>query len=610
MALRLLILLLFSFSISYSQNLSDTLLLDQVVVSENRIQATLKNSSRNISIINASELQNSPIRSLSEALSFEPGIDVRQRGVHGMQSDISIRGGTFEQSLILINGIKMTDPQTGHHSMNLPIPLFAVDRIEITKGAAASLYGQNAYSGAINIISLLPKERKFKGEISFGDFNLQHYSAFAAIPFGRLKQTIAINHSKSNGYRQNTDYQMSQIYYENEYQLTTQQTISSLLSYSNRKLGANGFYSNRFPEQFEAIETGIAALIYQYKTSKVKIKANFYGRQNYDEFLLIRNQPSFYRNRHTTKTIAGEFHLNMINRFGQSGFGLEWRSESITSSNLGNHTRVFNGAFVEHKYYNKRLDGRIGLYVNHYQSFGLKFFPGAELGYHISRHHKIYSSYGVSYRIPTYTELFYKDPTTIGNSQLKPEQAITYDLGYRYIKNGFKSELVAYRRNARNMIDYFRATSELPVNTNLWIPQNVLKVDFFGFESNNIVTFKNDSVKSGFNRVIFSWHFIEALISKDVDLETKYSLSSLRHQIIAGAEYKIAYRYFIHFKARYIMRFNLETYPLFDLKFTSKINKHFQGFVMISNLTNTQYIEAGYAIMPGRWLSCGLNYSL
>src|SRR5690606_7077169 len=121
--------------------------LDEIIIQENRIQIPFSKQSRNISLVDRQQIETTPARSLPEVLTFVPGVDVRQRGVTGIQADIGIRGGSFEQTLMLLNGIKLSDPQTGHHMMNVPVPLVNVDRVEVLKGPASRIFGQNAYTG-------------------------------------------------------------------------------------------------------------------------------------------------------------------------------------------------------------------------------------------------------------------------------------------------------------------------------------------------------------------------------------------------------------------------------------------------------------------------------
>ena len=127
--------------------------LDSITITSARIELPFKENSRTITVITSKDIQESPATNLAELLQQEAGIDVRRQGVNGMQSDLYIRGGSFDQTLLLIDGIKVEDPQTGHHTLNMALPLEVIERIEIIKGPAARVFGQNAFTGAINIVT-------------------------------------------------------------------------------------------------------------------------------------------------------------------------------------------------------------------------------------------------------------------------------------------------------------------------------------------------------------------------------------------------------------------------------------------------------------------------
>ena len=90
---------------------------------------------------------------MTDALRLLPGVWVRQRGPFGSQTDISVRGASFGQTLVLVDGVRINDPQTGHHSGDLPVALEDIARIELLAGAGSSLHGADAVGGVINIIT-------------------------------------------------------------------------------------------------------------------------------------------------------------------------------------------------------------------------------------------------------------------------------------------------------------------------------------------------------------------------------------------------------------------------------------------------------------------------
>ena len=127
--------------------------LDSIIINSTRISIPFKKNSRTINIITAKDIKNSAATNVADLLQQVAGVDIRRRGTGGGQSDLYIRGGGFDQTLLLIDGIKMDDAQTGHHTMNAVLPIEVIERIEIIKGPAARIFGQNAFTGAINIVT-------------------------------------------------------------------------------------------------------------------------------------------------------------------------------------------------------------------------------------------------------------------------------------------------------------------------------------------------------------------------------------------------------------------------------------------------------------------------
>lgn len=203
----------------FSQVDSSKFVLKEVVVKENRMQIPFLKVSQNITLITKANIQATPARSLQEVLAFTPGIDVRQRGISGVQADIGIRGGSFEQTLILVNGIKLSDPQTGHHMMNIPVPLQAIERIDVLIGPGSRIFGQNAYAGAINIITALPEKKSIVVQGFGGDFGMLGGNVYAALPIRKYKQVVSASHDASKGYWHNSDFKVSNMYYESGFNL-------------------------------------------------------------------------------------------------------------------------------------------------------------------------------------------------------------------------------------------------------------------------------------------------------------------------------------------------------------------------------------------------------
>jgi len=592
---------------------SDTSAVDlsEIIIRENRLQIPFNRTSRNISIIGRKEIETTPARSLQEVLSFTPGVDVRQRGVSGVQANIGIRGGNFEQTLMLINGIKLTDPQTGHHMMNIPVPLQAIQRIEVLKGPASRIYGQNAYAGAINVITTLPETKSLNFQGYGGDFGMRGASLVTSLPIGEYRQTISASHDASDGHWHNSDFKVSNLFYEGGFNINSANEIKVMAAMSDRTFGANGFYTNAFPDQWESVQTYLSAISHTYDRNDLYLQTRAYWRRNVDEFRLRRFEPEFFTNNHTSDVLALELNGSYTTVAGVTGFGIEGRNEEIDSNNLGNRKRQFLGVFAEHRVeFGDGFDFRAGIYSNYYDQYGWKHFPGAEVGYQVSNHSRVYSNYGASYRIPSFNELYYEDPSNVSNPDLQPEQAQNFEIGYRYTKEGFRFETNYFYRYTQNLIDWTRSPSETVPNPNRWQPRNISQVTFHGIETGVIYAVNMGSKHLKLKEVSFSYNYIDASLIQAEGLESRYSLNALRHQLIGGIQTEIVQRAEVTVKARYLERMALEPYFLLDARIDYNRLKTVGFFAEASNITNTEYIEAGFVQMPGRWFRAGISVNL
>ncbi|WP_194777162.1 TonB-dependent receptor plug domain-containing protein [Pararhodonellum marinum] len=597
-------ILLFHIAVAHQD--STLVQLDEVIIQENRMAIPFNKVSRNISVINRKEIETTPARSLQEILAFTPGLDVRQRGIAGVQADIGIRGGSFEQTLMLVNGIKLSDPQTGHHMMNIPVPLASIQQVEVLKGPGSRIFGQNAYTGAINVITSLPEEKALQIQAYGGDFGMRGYGFMGALPVGKFKQTLSLSHDASNGHWYNSDFKVTNVFYEAGMDLNETQEIKVMAAYADRTFGANGFYTSAFPDQWESIQTYLGALSHTYETQTFFLNSRAYWRRNEDEFRLRRNEPAFFQNIHTTDVLALEFNSRIESKFGTSGLGLEGRKEMIDSNNLGERDRTLLGAFAEHRVeFLDKADFRAGVYSNYYSEYGWKHFPGAELGYQLSKVTRLYANYGISFRIPTYTDLYYNGPTNIGNDELVPEQARNYEAGVKINHQQFRIELVYFNRYTQNLIEWTRPNEETP-----WQPQNFNEVLFQGLEFAINYRLPTTNQKIQFSELNFSYNYIDTNLIEQEGLQTNYALNALRHQLIGGIQMAVAKKLEWNTKLRYVERETLDPYFLLDMRVDYNRLAKLGFFAEASNITNTDYIEAGYVQMPGRWFRAGINFKV
>ena len=254
----------------------DTVKLKEVVVTSNRISVPFSKTSRTINLITSEDILKSATTNVPDLLQSVTGVDVRRRGVDGMQSDLFIRGGNFNQTLLLIDGIKMDDPQTGHHTMNGVLSFADIERIEVVKGPAARVYGQNAFTGAVNLVSKKVSENSLNVGVNYGSYNNLKVGASVGQTYTEGSLFASVTYQESDGYRYNTDFENVMAFLKSDFK-----NFNLTTSFAQRNFGANGFYASPlYVDQYEETQTSLVALSANYGSETVKIKPRIYWRRN------------------------------------------------------------------------------------------------------------------------------------------------------------------------------------------------------------------------------------------------------------------------------------------------------------------------------------------
>ncbi|MET2984288.1 TonB-dependent receptor [Aureibaculum conchae] len=592
-----LLLVFFCFISNLVEAQNDTVKLKEVVISTNRISIPYFKTSRTINLITAKEIKNSTATNVVDVLQQVAGIDVRQRGVDGTQSDLYIRGGSFDQTLILIDGIKMDDAQTGHHTMNAMVSLDNIERIEIIKGPAARVFGQNAFAGAINIVTKKISSDGLNASVGYGSYSNLKIAAGYRRAFANGDLQIHAQKQKSDGYRANSDFDNTSVFLKSKIK-----SYNFLVSLSERKFGAENFYtSNPDWNEYEETQTSLFAISSEYNTKNLVIKPRIYWRRNQDMFLLKRFDPSFFRNFHISNKIAAETNFELTSGLGKTGFGIDLNKVYLSSNNLGNRDRLMLTSFLEHRFeIGNQLDITPGLAFTYFSDFDTQIFPGLDVGFSVSDQIKIYGNIGYTYRIPTYTDLYYSDPANEGNPDLKPESALSEEIGFKYTTPKIQFNLAFFNRDSDNLIDYTKENE-----ADKWKAQNFSKVNTKGFET----SFRYNFNAAGFNQYIkLGYNFIDDDI-KDVDATfTRYGLNSLKHQVTSSFHTQFLSFLDQSVSFRFVERTNGQTFNLVDVKLRVKFNK-MEISANANNIFNTEYREQGLIPMPKGNFMFGLSYN-
>ena len=274
--------------------------LDEVILNSTRIDLPLSQHSRTIQVLDASDIQKSGAPNVVVLLQQISGIDIRQRGVEGMQADLYIRGGSFDQTLLLIDGIKLEDAQTGHHTLNLLPPIDLIERIEVLKGPAARIYGQNAFTGAVNIVTKVSGSGANQLAVQGGSYDQYQLKSTLQTKGATGGVLGHFSYNTSNGYRHNTDFINRNYFIKGNFE-TNEIPFQFLGYFSDREFGANGFYASPLAtEQYEETQGSLVALSAVKKTGRSIFKPRIYWRRGQDMYVFIRDNPSVYRNLHIT----------------------------------------------------------------------------------------------------------------------------------------------------------------------------------------------------------------------------------------------------------------------------------------------------------------------
>lgn len=610
--------------------------LDEVEVSAQRAPVAFSQVARIVSVITREEIEAAPVQSLQELLEYALSVDVRQRGVHGVQADISVRGGSFDQTLILLNGINISDPQTGHHTLNLPVSFKNIQRIEILEGPAARVFGPNAFSGAINIITSSEGSSGIKLDVSGGQYQLADINVSGNLQKEGWTQFAAFNRMSSDGYIDNTDFKTWNAFYQTKLN-TKPGSLDFQIGRTNKKFGANSFYTPDYPNQYEATKTTFTSLKFETGT-KIHLTPSIYWRRNQDRFELFRSEPSTWpvwykgHNYHLTDVFGSNLNAWFESAFGKTAFGAEIRTENVWSNVLGktitipikvpgesgqffnkSYSRTTISYFAEHSIYLRKLSISAGAMANWISDlgFGWNIYPGMDVSYAFSKHIKLYGSANSSMRMPTFTDLFYSGKNNIGNPDLKPEKSITLEGGLKLNLKGYAGRAGVYNRRGKDLIDWVRENE-----TDKWQTKNLTSINSTGIELSGDffpekiwdkpvfitklgINYSYSQLDKG-NNDVFSYYVLDNLKQK-LDIE-------LNHKI--WKKLKGSWR--MSYQDRNGMRTTTEAYQPFWLVNTRIMWKTpaTEIYLMAANLFDIKYYDFGTVEQPGRWISIGISHQI
>jgi iron complex outermembrane receptor protein len=518
--------------------------------------------------------------SLADFLQLDPALDLRQRAPGGVQADLSIRGSTFGQTLVLLDGLRMNDAQSGHHNLDLPVALDMVERLEILRGAGSSLYGSDAVGGVIHVITGRPQFSEVALRTAVGSFgtNQQRWTASALI--GSLSQRLAVSRDFSSGFQENRDYRNLLLS-----SLTHWRRTRVMLGHRDSPFGAQGFYG-AYPS-WERTKAWYASAT-QGLDRKTDLSFSF--RRHTDLFVLYRYRPEVYTNRHAVESYQGalrrreEFAPNVRVFYGAEGWG-----DAIQSTNLGRHSRARAAAYAALDVRAlRRFSFSAGLRGESHGAFQRVWSPTVAGGAWLSPNWKLRASASRAFRVPTYTELYYHDPANAGSPDLRPENAWSYEGGVEWNSGGrWRADAAFFARREKDVIDYVRRTAR-----DIWRATNFQRLNFRGAEA--ALSFRLSPVQQ------LDLRYAALHGSRDFlqGFESKYVFNYPSHSAVAGWQWTgrgVALRT----RLGAVNRLRRDPYAVWDL-YAARVGGRLNPFLQLTNLGGTRYEEIPGVSMPGR----------
>lgn len=574
------------------------------------------------------------VQTLEAALKTSPSFDIRERGGKGVQADISVRGGSFDQTMVLLNGINFTDARTGHQTHSLPVDMDVVSSISLVDDIVKS----GAYAGAINIKTNPARENYLRVDMSGGGHGYRYANLSGAATRKYLQVFGAASWRKSDGYIANTDFERINAYVGANYDSYRLGRFDFQAGLQKNSFGANGFYSLKYPNQYEQTATGLASLKWSKSSEWMDISADVFYRKNLDRFELIKDAPETVPfNYHDTGNFGADFQIGSTGRKSNTTLGASYVHNGILSTVLGepvaNPTKKVWGNDSNRLYTKSKKRDVLDVWLSQDYSagnfsivgwggmnsspYGTAALWGVTAQQVVAKMHSVFYAGAVhSMRLPTFTDLYYTATGYTGNTDLVPETAVTYRLGSDYAHNGVTASAVVYYRDGSNIIDWVKNSTEenwrsmqitslgtLGCEVSLgYCPKGILYSAKLGY-----AYISQDKKSTGYAISKYALDYMRNKLSTTVELRTPDKRLSLS---VTGTLFDRAGNYAdVSGSVK-----GYEPYFLMDGRLawdcTPSDRVGVCVYLEMTNIASTEYFDYGGLPMPGRWTNAGMRITL
>ena len=613
--------------VSYEEeNIVEEEELAEVTVSGTMAPLTQLQSARIVSVLSRQEIEQAAVQSINDLFKLVTGVDVRQRGGFGIQTDISIDGGTFDQVTLLLNGIDIGNPQTGHLSADFPVSISDIERIEVLEGAASRVYGGQSFGGAINIVTKHESGRNLELAAKGGSFGTGEGEARFSLATGKVSNRISGGGGRSDGGTLNSSWRKGQLFYQGDYEDSSFK-LDWQFGFSKKSYGANTFYSANYPDQYERNQRLMTSVSAETK-GRFHFTPQVFWNRSYDNFELVRGT-TFGENFHRSDVYGVKAGGHFDWRLGKTAVSALLRHENILSTNLGCNLRP-EGSFytwsdnrttvsfsLEHNILLRRWTISAGLMASMTSAIDhrFRFYPGIDVAYRPTSRWKLLFSYNKGFRLPTFTELYYKSPTHEGNRDLKAEHNHSLSLGAEHRWSGAEASVKGFYHRGTQMIDWVMYSADDIFHTASFDLDNV------GVQVQGKIAFPEllgrdtwmRSISMGYTYIHQKKHDAEGVVKSNVAMEY------LRHKFVASLSHRIYNRLSMSWDFRWQERVGsyvsdgklvgYHPYAMLDAKIQWDTPRY-QLFVQATNITNHRYYDLGSVPQPGIWVMAGARFKL
>lgn len=575
-----------------------TYLMNTVYVSASRLSFTPASSGRHMAVLDSAAIAQTGAATIAELLDNLPGVHARTRGPHGVQTDLAMAGATFSQVLVLLDGVRVNDPQTGHHTLNLPLGPQDLQRVEIVYGAGSAVHGPDAFGGVVNLVPRDRVQRRVDlstrwGETGGSDSDVAAVAHATNLRYGWQGDwgalSLSAGKARSDGYRDTTEFDIDRLYAQLRVPLSSGQLKLSG-GVEDKAFGAKDFYAP-YPSK-EWTRVWLCGAQYQHSAAGGRqVVSRALYRRHRDRFVLWRHNPGAYENRHLNELVTLETHATHTLGRGRALFGGELSHQRIDSNSLGQRQQMRSALFAEWSQPFAAWSVSTGTRLDYSDAYSLEISPSL----HVARHWQtVRLSVGVgrAFRAPSFTELYYEDPNNVGNPALGAERAWSYEASVQaQLAPHVLLRSLAYARYESGLIDYVR-----PAQTPPWKAQNLGTIRTLG----TLVELSYDGSRIAYPSLRYSWNDKTRTLAEGLD--SKYVFTQPRQQLGLRLRHALPAQISAQWQYDFRQRRSADDYGVAQL-IVSRPLPHGRVDLRIDNLTNTAYEEVLGVPMPGRWFA-------